>query len=61
MRRYLQAGGWHWVFPQDHLSVDPRSEILRRHHAYDETRSRALKQAARAVDRSDRRLDNLIN
>jgi integron integrase len=39
--------GWHWVFPQDHLSVDPRTSILRRHHAYDETYSRALKQAAR--------------
>ena len=26
---------WHWVFPQDHLSVDPRTAILRRHHAYD--------------------------
>lgn len=24
--------GWHWVFPQDHLSVDPRSRVRRRHH-----------------------------
>jgi len=40
------AWGWHWVFPQDHLSVDPRTSILRRHHAYDETYSRALKRAA---------------
>jgi integron integrase len=40
---------WHWVFPQDHLSVDPRTAILRRHHAYDETFQRALKRAARAA------------
>jgi site-specific recombinase XerD len=39
--------GWHWVFPQDRLSADPRSGIVRRHHAYDETFQRALKQAAR--------------
>ncbi len=24
---------WHWVFPQDHVSSDPRSGIVRRHHA----------------------------
>jgi integron integrase len=38
--------GWFWVFPQDHLSRDPRSGILRRHHAYEQTFSRALKRAA---------------
>jgi integron integrase len=38
--------GWFWVFPQDHLSHDPRSGILRRHHAYEQTFSRALKRAA---------------
>jgi integron integrase len=42
--------GWHWVFPQDHLSVDPRTAIVRRHHAYDETFQRALKRAARAAN-----------
>jgi integron integrase len=41
-----KAWGWHWVFPQDHLSVDPRTSILRRHHAYDETFQRALKRAS---------------
>lgn len=40
---------WHWLFPQDHLSVDPRTGIVRRHHAYDETFQRALKRAARAA------------
>lgn len=37
---------WFWVFPQDHLSRDPRSRITRRHHAYEQTFSRALKRAA---------------
>ena len=31
------------------MSVDPRTAIVRRHHAYDETFSRALKRAARAA------------
>jgi len=38
--------GWHWVFPQDRLSEDPRSGIRRRHHAYDQTFQRAIKRAA---------------
>jgi integron integrase len=38
--------GWHWLFPQDRLSVDPRTGIRRRHHAYDQTFQRALKRAA---------------
>ena len=37
---------WHWVFPQDHISTDPRTGIVRRHHAYDQTFSRALRRAA---------------
>jgi len=39
--------GWHWVFPQGHHSRDPRSGIVRRHHAYDQTLARAIAQAAR--------------
>jgi integron integrase len=38
--------GWHWVFPQDHLSIDPRTRIRRRHHAYPQTFQRALARAA---------------
>jgi integron integrase len=38
--------GWHWVFPQDHISVDPRTHAHRRHHLFDQTFSRALKRAA---------------
>jgi integron integrase len=41
-----RSWSWHWVFPQDHLSIDPRSGIRRRHHAYDQTVQRALKRAA---------------
>jgi integron integrase len=37
---------WHWVFPQDHLSFDPRTGVHRRHHVFDQTFSRALKRAA---------------
>jgi integron integrase len=49
-RKYPMAGktwAWHWLFPQDHVSRDPRSGIVRRHHAYDQTLARAIAQAAR--------------
>jgi len=36
---------WQWIFPQDHLSRDPRSGVVRRHHTYDQTFSRALRRA----------------
>ena len=41
-----KSWGWHWLFPQDHLSIDPRTGIRRRHHAYDQTFQRALRRAA---------------
>ena len=41
-----ESWGWFWVFPQDRLSVDPRNGVRRRHHAYEQTFQRALKQAA---------------
>ncbi len=37
---------WQWIFPQRHLSVDPRTGIRRRHHAFDQTFQRAIKSAA---------------
>lgn len=46
--KYPRAGqswGWHWVFPADHLSVDPRTGVERRHHLYDERLGRQLKRA----------------
>lgn len=36
-RKYPDAGkewAWFWLFPAKKLSVDPRSEIVRRHHIY---------------------------
>jgi integron integrase len=47
-RKYPRAGqswAWFWVFPQDHLSTDPRSGVIRRHHLYDQTFQRAFKRA----------------
>jgi integron integrase len=40
------AWSWFWVFAQSELSRDPRSEVVRRHHLYDETFQRAFKKAA---------------
>jgi integron integrase len=48
-RKYPRAGAswsWFFVFPQASLSVDPRSGVARRHHAYDQTFQRAFKRAA---------------
>lgn len=46
--KYPRAGeswAWHWVFPAEKLSVDPRTGVERRHHLYEERLSRHLKQA----------------
>lgn len=51
-KKYPKAGmswGWHWVFPQDQLAIDPRSGIERRHHLYDQTFQRAFKRAVLAA------------
>ena len=45
-RKYPRAGSswaWFWLFPQDRLSIDPRSGVIRRHHLYAETFQRAFK------------------
>lgn len=49
-RKYPRAGeewAWFWVFPAPSLSRDPRSGIVRRHHATEESISRPLARAAR--------------
>jgi integrase len=49
-RKYPEAAkswGWHWVFPMDHLSVDPEKGVLRRWHAYEQTLARAIGIAVR--------------
>jgi integron integrase len=51
-RKYPAAGtqwGWYWAFPSDHESMDPRSEIIRRHHVYEQTIQRAIKRAVLAA------------
>lgn len=51
-RRYPRAGTnwpWFWVFPQSCLSVDPRSDVIRRHHLYPGTFQRAFKRALHAA------------
>lgn len=51
-RKYPAAStqwGWFWVFPSDHESTDPRSGIIRRHHIYEQTIQRAIKQAVIAA------------
>jgi integron integrase len=49
-RKYPTAGRewmWQYVFPSAHLSVDPRTGIVRRHHLQDQAVQRAVRQAVR--------------
>ena len=49
-RKYPGAArdwGWQYVFPSMRFSVDPRTQITRRHHVQDQAVQRAVKQAAR--------------
>lgn len=51
-RKYPKGGtnwGWHWVFPADHCSRDPRSGTERRHHLYPQLIQRHLKRAVSAA------------
>jgi integron integrase len=49
LERKLRGAGeewpWYWVFPSKRLSKDPRSEVWRRHHVFDQTFARILKRA----------------
>lgn len=50
-RKYPHANrewGWQYVFPSAKRSVDPRSGIVRRHHAAESVLQRAVKVAVRA-------------
>ena len=40
--------GWQYVFPASQRSIDPRSNIERRHHLDEQTLQRAFKSAVRA-------------
>jgi len=47
-RKYPSASkqwGWQYVFPTHELTIDPRSEIVRRHHVHPSTIQRAVKKA----------------
>jgi integron integrase len=37
--------GWQYVFPAEHLSLDPRTRIQRRHHLHESVIQRAVRQA----------------
>ena len=50
--KYPRAGqswAWHWVFPSERISTDPRSGIERRHHLFEERLGRQLKAACAAA------------
>lgn len=49
MSRAAESWGWFWLFPSDHLSMDPESGVRRRHHLLPDVYSRALTKAARAA------------
>jgi integron integrase len=49
--KYPNAGkelGWFWLFPSHKVSVDPRSDKIRRHHVVDNGIQEAMKKAIRA-------------
>ena len=51
-RKYPRAGSswsWFWMFPHAQIAIDPRSGVLRRHHALEGTFQRQFK---RAVERT---------
>jgi integron integrase len=56
-RKYPKAGTewpWQWVFPSVRLSEDPRSRVVRRHHAHEAGLNRAVRNAARSAGISKR-------
>jgi integron integrase len=47
-KKYPNAGkewGWFWIFPSKSLSIDPRSNIIRRHHIHSALLQKAFKVA----------------
>ena len=49
-RKYPRASKeihWQYLFPSHNLSIDPRSDITRRHHLYDRTVQKQVKTAIR--------------
>lgn len=53
VRKMPRAGekwAWMWLFPADHLSTDPESGILRRHHLHPGVYGEAIKRAGDEAD-----------
>jgi integron integrase len=51
-KKYPNAGkewGWFWVFPSRSIAADPRTGIVRRHHAHEQALQRAIKKAVLAA------------
>lgn len=51
--KYPNAGkswGWQYVFPSANRSADPRSGVIRRHHLYETTIQRAVRDAAKLAE-----------
>ena len=51
-RKYPRAGfewGWQFLFPSKNRAADPETGVIRRHHIYPDTMSRAIKRATRAA------------
>ena len=51
-KKYPNAGkewGWFWIFPSKRCSVDPRTDIERRHHAHEQALQRAIKKSVMAA------------
>lgn len=47
-RKYPEAGkewGWFWVFPATKTALDPRANVIRRHHVYETSLQRAVGRA----------------
>ncbi len=40
-----QEPGWQYLFPANHYSIDPRSDVKRRHHIHERQIQRAVKKA----------------
>jgi integron integrase len=50
--KYPKAGvswGWQYILPSPVLSIDPRTGLQRRHHIYEQSVQKAVKEAARRV------------
>jgi integron integrase len=52
-KKYPQAGktwGWFWLFPSPTLAFDPRTNVQRRHHLFEDRLQRAIKNAVRSAN-----------